>query len=200
MNTLTLRTSSFSATKVLAGLSIALSLGACAPTWVQVDKSNVALSGEGPGSKSSFKAPEGWLRIDQPIMSGLLMSKDGEGVQQIQMAQTTPERIFALSKIKVAAKTSPEDLAAAFQTHYKSSLGGGEVQSKSVTPIMLSGQSGFRSHFTMKDQKGAPREIVVVGAQRGNEVFYASYNALAIHYFQRDLPVFDQLVASIRLK
>jgi hypothetical protein len=200
MNTLNYRHVSIKAAKVMVGLSVVFSLGACAPAWVQVDKTNAALSGEGPSSKSSFRAPDGWLRIDQPILSGLLLSKDGEGVQQIQMAQATPERIFAGSKIKVAAKTSPEDLAAAFQAHYKAGLGGGEVQPKSLTPITLSGLSGFRSHFAIRDQKGAPREIVVVGAQRGNEVFYASYNALAIHYFQRDLPVFDQIVASIRLK
>ena len=188
------------ASRCLAVGLIALSVGACAPVWIKNEASNVSASGEGPQGKSGFKAPVGWLRITMHVGGVVLMSKDGEGIQQMRLAQNKPEQMVPASKIKIAATASPEDISKAFQAEIKSSLGGTEVQPKSTVPITLSGLPGFRTHFAFRDQRGTPREMVVAGAKRGDEIFYLAYQALSIHYFQRDLPVFDETLASIKLR
>lgn len=188
------------AMRMLSFVLMALVLGACAPAWVVADKTNLAQTGEGPGGKSGFRPPEGWLVINVPAANAVVLSKDGEGVQNIRLVQATPEKIFPRSKINVPANVSAQDLAAAFQAEFKVSSGGADIQVKSVSPLDISGLPGFRTHLAFRDSKGAPREAVIVGAQRAGEIFYTSFQALAIHYFKRDLPVFENLITTIRFR
>lgn len=67
------------------------------------------------------------------------------------------------------------------------------------TPATVAGKVGFRLVYTWKTSRGLLFKGVAYGIVDGQWIYRLAYEAIARHYFDRDLPIFESVVASFRL-
>jgi hypothetical protein len=131
--------------------------------------------------------------------NNILISRDGPALQFITLETATHEKAF--EKIKEVSDGSmlPSELAELTIALIKTQQNSTSVEVVENKPIVISGNDGFRLHVSFENQKGLNYEGVIYGVADNEKVFLLSFYATQIHYFPRDLPVFEKLVSSFRL-
>jgi hypothetical protein len=178
--------------KRATALALIITLNACA-VWTKIDTP----SQEGPGGKYRVQAPVGWVRLTARN-DAIVITRDGLAIQVIQVTQQSPEQAFRLSKGKLMPNALPADVAQLVIAELHAIKGLSGIVVKENGPATLAGMPAFRLRLQFRNARGVPFEQVVIGTARQNEVLTASYQALATHYFQRDLPTFEGLVGSLK--
>ncbi|GAB4168103.1 MAG: hypothetical protein OHK0026_08260 [Rhodocyclaceae bacterium] len=181
-----------SARAVLA-FALALVLAGCVATWARIAEPAV----EGPGGRYSVQAPVGWVRflLDQ---SSITITRDGLPIQYIEVQLLPGDKAFPRTGKKLPAEALPAELAAMEMAELRSLAGLADMVVKSNTPATIAGAPGFRLHLAYRNARGAAFERIVLGAAQGKDLLLFSFHALSTHYFARDLPLFEQVVASWR--
>jgi hypothetical protein len=67
------------------------------------------------------------------------------------------------------------------------------------TPATVAGKPGFWLVYTWKTSRGLRLKGVEYGIVDGQWIYRLAYEAIARHYFDRDLSAFEATVASFRL-
>lgn len=92
------------------------------------------------------------------------------------------------------------DIAQLFEASYRVALSTSLMSIDSIEPASFAGHEGFRFTYTYTVQndeirrKGEARGAIV-----GDKLWMATFEAPAIHYFERDLPAFRQVADSARI-
>jgi hypothetical protein len=68
----------------------------------------------------------------------------------------------------------------------------------SLAPATVAGSEGFRAEYAYRSARGIAYSVVSYGAIRGEGVYLITFEAPSIHFFERDLPTFERVVASAR--
>lgn len=176
----------------LAFAGLALLLGACTTTWTRLDQPAL----EGPGGRYRIEAPVGWVRYSL-AEDRIRITRDGMAIQFIEVALLPPEKVFEKTKRK-AIPDLPSELAELVLAELRGRAGLANLVVVENTPAELAGASGFRVRIRYTNERGAAFERVVTGAPAGSELLLFSYHALSKHFFDRDLPTFEAMIASYR--
>ena len=181
--------------RCLVAVCLLISLAACAP-WTRVD----------PGSRLetrsgdySIELPLGWVKQTSGA-NDIFITRDGPALNYIAVARQPHTRKLPYTKRETRADLLPHELAELVVAEWKSAEATANVDIVSNTPLLLDGKPAVRVQGRYKNERGLPIERVVVTLvdPRGRLTLF--YEAPSIVYFQRGLPDFDAMLASLRFR
>lgn len=147
-------------------------------------------------AKRAFVPPAGWVRWNGAT-SGVVVTRDGTPIQYIRAAEMSHDEAFRAIRKKSNPDLLPNELAELLIAARKAMPGMSGLVVKSNEPATFGGLDGVRLGLTYRDERGASFDHLVYAAAGTEGVFMIEYHALSTHYFARDLPVFEQAVASL---
>ena len=95
---------------------------------------------------------------------------------------------------------TPQELAELVIDDIRASEALTEARVLENAPAPVGGRKGFRVLATFRDARGLARKIAIYGLLDEKRFYRLFYVAPERHYFARDLPVFEELVRSFRLR
>ena len=170
-----------------------ISLAACAP-WTRVDPVN---RNESRHNDYTLDLPLGWVKRTADT-NDLFVTRDGPALNYIVVNRQPHDRKLPRTKRETRADMLPHEVAELAIAEWKSSEATANLQVLSNTPILLDGRPAVRVHIRFKNDRGLPIERVMVALVDINGRLSIQYEAPAIVYFQRNLPAFEAMVASVR--
>jgi hypothetical protein len=183
-------------------LATALLLAGCvpprAPLWVPSQPAFVA---EGAGYE--VVPPPGWMRLDAPMEPDVLvLTRDGTQLQRIVVASTEVGKPLDMGggKRVVTAGMSTHELAELLVDDVRAMEGITELQVLENAPATLAGRDGFRVVVAFRDVSGLRRRVAFLGVVEASRFYRLMYTAAERHYFAADLPVFEEVARSLRLR
>lgn len=180
--------------KSLFALVLVLWLSGCA-VWTHHPESATVAD---PSGRFSIQVPAGWVR-NNLASDQILITRDGPHTQQIALARHDFDKAFPKLKKKVDAKTLPTELAELTIAEMKNHDFMANLSVVENQPARLGTLLGFRLHVRFKTQAGLKVDRLTYGAVGERCVFMLSYTAPQLHYFERDLPVFERVVGSFKI-
>jgi hypothetical protein len=147
-------------------------------------------------SKRTFVPPAGWIRWNG-APSGVVVTRDGTPIQFIRAADMTHDQAFRAIRKTSNADLLPNELAELLIATRKAMPGMSGLAVTSNEPAIFGGLDGVRLGLTYRDERGASFDHLVYAAAETEGVFMIEYHALSKHYFARDLPEFEKVVASV---
>ena len=151
-----------------------------------------------PDSSAKFIIPVGWTHA-VVVNDRLMISKDGFGIQFIEVIEGESKKVFENTEVKFEENAIPEDAAKSVISFVKESAGFVNVDVVENTPTKLGGKDAFRLHLSFRNEKGVRFERIIYGLVHKKKLLMVSYQAATLHYFKRDLPVFERAVQTITL-
>lgn len=179
---------------LLLGLLLA-SLAACT-TMTRVDSSNRV---ETKTSDYSVELPLGWVKFTDSS-SGTFITRDGPALNAIFITRQPHDVKLPRTKRTTSADMLPHELAELALAEWKSNDATANLEVVSNTPATLGGQPAVRLHIRYKNERGLPIERVMIGMVDAKGRLTLQYEAPGIVYFQRSLPDFEAMAASVRLQ
>jgi len=179
---------------LLLGLLLA-SLAACT-TMTRVDSSNRV---ETRTSDYSVELPLGWVKFTDSS-SGTFITRDGPALNAIVISRQPHDVKLPRTKRTTRADMLPHELAELALAEWKSNDATANLEVVSNTPASLGGQPAVRLHIRYKNERGLPIERVMIGMVDAKGRLTLQYEAPGIVYFQRSLPDFEAMAASVRLQ
>lgn len=173
---------------------LVLSLVSACATWVRLEEPHVVA----PDKSFTVEVPVGWVRAAM-VSDKVLITRDGTGVQFIRVGKREHKEAFPKIKKSTTAEMLPTELAELVIAEVKSEKNMSGLKILSNTPADIDQRTGFRLHLQMKNQDGLRYEVVVYGLVDKGGFYELTFRAPTLHYFQRDLPAFEQAVKSFRL-
>ncbi|MDH3670218.1 MAG: hypothetical protein OES46_03540 [Gammaproteobacteria bacterium] len=174
-------------------LLIAVLAAGCA-VWARIDEPLV----DGPDKAFQLELPVGWIRAGLAT-DRVLVTRDGTGVQFIEAMKRTHKKAFSDLKEETRADMLPTELAELAIAQLKSQPGVSDLEVVNNAPATIAGTTGFRLHVQMKNSQGLAYEAVVYGFVDADGFYRLRYQAPSLHYFKRDLSIFERAVKSFRL-
>lgn len=181
-------------TRLATGLLV-LSLAACTP-WTRVDPGNRA---ETKGDDYTLELPAGWVKRTADS-NDFFVTRDGPALNYIVVARQPHDRKLPRTKRETRADMLPHELAELALAEWRSTEATANLEVLSNTPVMVGGKPAVRVHIRYKNDRGLPIERVMVGLVDAKGRLSILYEAPAIVYFQRGLPAFEALVASVKFR
>lgn len=176
------------------GLLLA-SLTACTP-WTRVDSSSRV---EAKTSDYSVELPLGWVKATDNS-SGTFITRDGPALNAIVITRQPHDVKLPRTKRTTSADMLPHELAELALAEWKSNDATANLEVVSNTPTTLGGQPAVRLHIRYKNERGLPIERIMIGMVDAKGRLTLQYEAPGIIYFQRSLPDFEAMAASVRLQ
>jgi len=174
------------------GLLIA-SLAACAP-WTRVDPTSRT---DTRRDDYSLELPLGWVKRTADA-NDIFVTRDGPALNHIVVNRQPHDRKLPHTKRETRADMLPHEIAELAIAEWKSTEATANLELVSNTPVLLGGKPAVRVHVRFKNERGLPIERVMVALVDAKGRLSILYEAPAIVYFQRGLPDFEAMVASVR--
>jgi hypothetical protein len=168
-------------------------LVACAPPWTVLPKTEVAL-----GTTYQVELPAGWMR-NTANKEVLFISHDGPALQGITIQEATHYEAFKKIKETSTPDILPSELAELTLALVKNEFAASRVFLLENMPALVAGHQGFRLHFKYETSKGLDYEGIITGFATREQVYMIKYYGTSLHYFPRDLPVYDEVVQSFQI-
>ncbi len=163
---------------VVAGLLAGLA--ACAP-WARVDP---ATRLETRADDYSITLPLGWVRQTAGA-NDIFLTRDGPALNYIAVARQPHTRKLPHTRRETRADLLPHELAELVVAEWKSAEATANMEIVATSPLLLDGRPAVRVQGRYKNARGR---------------LTLFYEAPSIVYFQRGLPDFDAMVASLRFR
>jgi len=143
--------------------------------------------------------PAGWERAIRE-RDVLLVTRDGRSLQEIEVASSVVGEPLGLGigVWPVSAGMTSAGLAGLFLQDARTSLPGLEVVERGT--VELAGRDAVRVVVSYRDPTGLRRRVAFCGVMEGGNAYYAAYFAPERYYFALDLPVFEEVARSVRLR
>jgi hypothetical protein len=174
----------------LAALFMLLAVG-CAP-WSQIG---------GPYSSGSngftVDLPQGWMKYN--MVDFLFITRDGGALQNIIVERFTMDKELPFTKKKFAKAMLPQELAEVVVDNVSSNPANLNLVVIENVPEKVCGSPGFKVILSYKTKDGLRMKSISYGVLVGDYVYNIRYNAAERYYFDKDLPVFQEVFASFRL-
>jgi hypothetical protein len=187
--------------KIAAAVSIALALAGCAttkpPAWVPADGAFVAAS-----AGFELEGPPGWMRRNLDARVEMFhATRDGTSLQRIVAGTTEVGKPLGFGKSQrlLTADMSPAEIGELVIDDLRSATGFTDVQLLENAPAQVGGRAGFHVLATFRED-GLRRRTMLYGTSDGRRLFWIYYLAPERHYFQLDLPTFEKVLATVRLR
>lgn len=180
--------------KLIWAVVVASLLQACA-MWTKTDASRVA----GPDNAYSVELPANWVRLAL-AQDRILISRDGFGLQSIEVRRAAHDKAFPTIKKQWDAKMLPFELAELVVAEFKAQSEQRNVNVTLNEPAKIGGSiPAVHLRLNYKNEKGLQleRDVYVYADAKG--IYTLAYEAPGLHYFPRDQKVFEAVVNSFRL-
>ena len=152
---------------------------------------------EFPSFRVSMDFASGWHRYYDGS-DDLLMSYDGLTLQNIRIRDVPIVEKTAAGATMAAPNMSPQNLA---KWVANSSPGDVQLESRRVlesTFSTIAGNDGMRLLVSGQTRKGLRYNQLYYVYFQPKNLFVFSYTAVAHHYFDRDLPIFEKIRSSFK--
>ncbi|MEW6413753.1 MAG: hypothetical protein AB1482_00685 [Pseudomonadota bacterium] len=179
---------------VTVGLVASLTT-ACAP-WTRVDP---ATRLETRADDYSVELPLGWVRQTAGA-NDIFITRDGPALNYIAVARQPHTRKLPYTRRETRADLLPHELAELVVAEWKGAEATANMEIVATRPLLLDGRPAVRVQGRYKNARGLPIERVVVALVDARGRLTLFYEAPAIVYFQRGLPDFEAMVASLRFR
>ncbi len=174
---------------------LAVALSACA-AWTRVEPDDRAFR---QGDDYTLELPSGWVRRATDSKD-LFITRDGPALNAIVVARQPHDRKLPHTQRETRAGMLPFELAELALAEWKSAEATANLDILSNTPATLGGKPAARLHIRYRDGRGLPIERVMVALVDAKGRFSLLYEAPAIVYFQRGLPAFEAMLASVQFQ
>ncbi len=166
------------------------------PAWLLTEPSYVA-----PRSGFEIVPPPQWMRLNAKE-EVLVLTHDGTALQRIVVGTSQVGKPIGLGRSKRAAQAgmSPQELAELVVDDLRATEELTDVRVLENAPASLAGRPGFHVVAAYRDGTGLARRTSIYGVVEGGRVYQLAYIAAERHYWARDLPVFEQVVQTFRLR
>ena len=182
-------------TRRLAVALLLAGLAACTP-WTRVDPSNRL---EAKQDDYTLELPAGWVRRNGDG-NDFFVTRDGPALNYIAVSRQPHDRKLPHTKRVTRADMLPHELAELAIAEWKSTDATANLEVLSNMPVTVGGKPAVRVHIRYRNERGLPIERVMVALVDARGRFTMQYEAPAIVYFQRGLPAFDAMVASVKFR
>ena len=171
-----------------------ISIAGCQTDWTRVDTDSVAYKGD----HFAVDLPTGWVRIQQNDV--MLVTRDGIGVQSIIFRFREHSEAFEKTKQKSTPDMLPSELADRYIAELRAADEHGLPSLQIITdrPITISGRLGFELHLQFLNDDGLRYERLVSGFANKAGLFAVSYEAPSLHFFQRDVAAYRQVLETFK--
>jgi hypothetical protein len=170
-----------------------LALTGCVSVWTKVEQPLQM----GPGDEYTVQIPTDWVRFTLRT-DVVMVTRDGPPIQYLEVLRWPFAKAFEKTKKTPPPGILPQELAGLVEAELRAQERYANMRIVSIAPARIDRKPAFRMHVSYRTDRGAEFERMLVGAADGERLLLLSYNALKLHYFARDLPVFEQAVASYR--
>jgi hypothetical protein len=172
---------------------LALSLAACATPWMPAEGTYAQ-----PAAHYSVQLPQGWMRLrDAPE---LFTTRDGPLLQRVFAKWATFGQPLPASKKVITAGMLPEEAAEVVRDELATSGGAQGLTVAENAPAQVAGKPGFRIVYRFRTGDGLQMKGVAYGVMGNGGLAMVAYVAAERHYFDLDLPTFEQIRESMRLQ
>jgi hypothetical protein len=178
----------------LSGLLLA-SLTACTP-WTRIDSTSRV---ETRSSDYTVELPVGWVKATDSS-NGTFITRDGPALNAIVIYRKPHDAKLPRTKRTTNADMLPHELAELALAEWRSTNATANLEVISNSPATLGGQPAVRLHIRYKNERGLPIERVMIAMVDAKGRLTLQYEAPGIVYFQRSLPDFEAMAASVRLQ
>jgi len=171
----------------------AIALAGCQP-WTHIKKAK----NETVYKNINVALPVGWVQFNPP--KHLVLTKDGSGVQNIMVRKFKHEEAFENIEKSSSSALAVSELADLYITNFKKGNEDITVNVKSMKPYKFQNDvEGFEVELELLTKKGLTRVLKVNGAAMDYGLVLFSFDSPKLHYFNRDVTAYDELVKSATL-
>ena len=176
---------------------VATLLVSCGGPFTRVTKPEYTSSGQG----YKVNLPVGWVQATGPQAGeSLWISKDGYSLQSLRIDALKQDKAFVTLKKSVDTNIAISDLAELELAEFKAkNPNAASVKVLENSLAKVSNQKAYRLHLQYLNDKGLRFEQITYGFVSPKYYYKLAYQAPTIHYFQRDLSAFNQVVTSFKL-
>ena len=142
--------------------------------------------------------PQNWLRLDG--RSNLMLTKDGPYLQYILVQARPLKRPFRYTGQTVTAHMLPSDAAQVILDEIGSDPSVSGIQLHENAPALIDNHEGFKIVFSYYNSEGLKLRTLYYGCIHAGHLFSLRFTAAQRHYFEKDRPDFDRMLASFKLQ
>ena len=150
-----------------------------------------------PAENFAVELPQGWMRLNSN--EDLLITRDGILLQHVSVERAAVDRPLKSTKKTLTRGMQPQAVAEVIIDNFMSSERMLDVKVVENRPVQVAQYRGFRLVYTHRDKNGLRFKSVLHGFLAGDVLYAIRYTAAERYYFAKDLPTFEQVLASFRL-
>jgi len=145
--------------------------------------------------------PQGEYAIEPPLPedSPLLLSRDGFALQIIGVGRRPRDKALPYRGKVLSQEMSPQAVSEAVADDLRAAAGLLDLAIVESGTATVGGRAGYQVVYTWTTHGGLRMAQRRYGVLDGPWMYQLVYQAAARYYFDRDLPTFEQVVASFRL-
>lgn len=143
-----------------------------------------------------MRLPPDWMKLNG-IADGLVATGDGFNLHAIKFRRIDIGKRLPHTKKMVAKGMRPDELSEVLLDDVRTDGTAIGLEILDTRPATISGQPGFRANVAFKDPDGLRYRAVLCGVIVGGYAWQLTYVAASRHYFNRDLPEFEKVLASL---
>lgn len=179
---------------MIAGFIVVVSACVTPPKW-EDSVGNEYTDGE---AGYAITLPAGWAWIKYNDKAPLLSTHDGPDLQAIRVFYRKHDKAFPAIEQKSSADTMPRELAELFVADLRKERGAGTIDIIDNIPADMAGVPGFRVELAWRSESGLRYRAVAYGCATDRGLYVITYNAPALHYYEKSAGLFEQSVQTFR--
>ena len=180
---------------VIVAVVLVLSLTGCA-AWKHVARDDMMWR------SGAFEArlPRGWMRGPSFGDNLLFLTRDGGGIQSINVARWNLKNELGISMRKIALDMLPQEIAETLLNEWKLERGASGFYVDENVPVVVDGVEGFKIKYGFKNGEGVGFKFIFYGFIFKKRFYSVRFGALEQHHYNRDLPSFEAFMESLNIK
>lgn len=148
----------------------------------------------------STKLPVGWVEYTGPeLKDEVVLSRDGYSLQSIKIKRFEKALAFEKTKQIPAENVLISDLAAYELAEFKAkSANSASIKVLENTLTTVDDSPAFKLHLQYLNDRGLRLEDLIIGLMHKEYYYRLSYYAPTLYYYERDEPIFEQVVSDFQ--
>lgn len=151
------------------------------------------------GADVRMELPQGWMKANG-IDNGLVATRDGFNLQTLRFRRLPLGKALPHTKKVLADGMRPDEVAEVLIDDIRSDGTALGLQVVETRPATVAGQPGFRAVVSFRDPDGLRFKATTAGVIVDGYAWQVTYVAAARYYYDRDLPLFEKALASLKIE
>lgn len=178
----------------IISLTLILALTGCASSiWKPIEETSFIA----PKDSFSVNLPGDWIDYSA-ARNAKVITKDGLDLQSIRIIRDDHRKAFKKIEKDSNANMLPQEVAENLIAEIKANYKLDNIDTLSNDPAMIDGMPGFRLLLEFKTERGLRRKYLAYGFVNDKGLYTLIYAAPTLHYFDRDIEVFESIVRSFK--